>query len=422
MRTIQQRLHEHASPTVPPSLNWKALDMENIINNRPKRTAATWARLAYHLAILALLLVRCGPRAGGAGTPEYAIDVLAGYPDIEISVSLADCSNYTECESLKPPLTETNVDRHSKADALKLAADPVQFKRSASNSIPPIQPFALPEPLRSVDKSPLYILAPFMQPVTMVITPIPRIRLNPLPSPPPVLLEVNSKSKIIRTAPVISLIAGSVWYDVLQPERESATRREPLPGFATSLRYRPAATSVLAPVYGISYQHYRYVARAEGSWRANAHSPGSLDTIYRNLTTGEETYAFTDSLPAQYNYRFGNTNTHRLITIAAGISAQTQHSKFNLIAAAGAGATYRLGSSGREVVTVPVSEPLVATKDRFSFGLYGEVGLGYQLTSTWNVTLTARGQILARNVLENRLVDELVRSYGVGLGVQYRLR
>ena len=111
-------------------------------------------------------------------------------------------------------------------------------------------------------------------------------------------------------------IAGSTNYfnpnyrSVAPDARTPAPYEKPLLGWQTSVRLQRSFNKNWHLAFGLQWQELRYRTHFNQREMVNLYRPGTIDTIFVNQFTGEETYVYRDSVPGVRTRRFQHYNRH----------------------------------------------------------------------------------------------------------------
>lgn len=153
-----------------------------------------------------------------------------------------------------------------------------------------------------------------------------------------------------------------------------------------SLRYTRPLGKKLFVSTGIELRNYRFrTAFEQVDNNARIYQPGTVDTIFRNLTTGEDRVVTTDTVGGIRSLRFGNDNTVTEIGLPLLIGRKWNLGRHDFSLAAGPRVGLIVARDGRTVIESNQVTDL-GTAPQFSKNLNFagrlEVGYGFQLTPT----------------------------------------
>jgi len=142
---------------------------------------------------------------------------------------------------------------------------------------------------------------------------------------------------------------------------------------------------------GVNYQSLRFKSAFENTEVVNVFNPNTIDAVFTNSITGEESFSFRDSIPNVRTRNFQHFNSHASITlpILAGITFTSN--RFNYSLHSGISLQVLRYSSGRislmngTVLELP-DKNLYANRVRLALLL--ETQLSYQLTNKLHVINT----------------------------------
>ncbi|MGB3547760.1 MAG: outer membrane beta-barrel protein [Saprospiraceae bacterium] len=148
-----------------------------------------------------------------------------------------------------------------------------------------------------------------------------------------------------------SLSGGANLTEVDAPE--SLTDFTPRPGYYADLRVTKRFGPPWSVPGGSAYRQLRYRENLEEDRAVRLFRPGTVDTVFVGELTGNETYAFTDTIPGRRETRFQYHNRRNIVTLPLLIGWQTgpenSAADWNLRLRAGLEFTFWEQSSGRTI-------------------------------------------------------------------------
>ncbi|MEM9929221.1 MAG: hypothetical protein AAF840_05355 [Bacteroidota bacterium] len=147
---------------------------------------------------------------------------------------------------------------------------------------------------------------------------------------------------------------------------------------------------------GPELRNYRFRTAFENTDpNARIYQPGTVDTIFRNLTTGEESIVTTDTVPGVRTRRFGHDNTVLELGISLLLGREWRAGRHVFALSAGPRLGFTLSQDGRTVVgTNRVTDLASAPQfnESFRFNARLEAGYAFQLTPTLSVLGRVAGE------------------------------
>ncbi|MEM1357732.1 MAG: hypothetical protein AAGF89_06015 [Bacteroidota bacterium] len=193
-----------------------------------------------------------------------------------------------------------------------------------------------------------------------------------------------------------------------------------------SLRYERPLTQNWFLSTGIDLRNYRFRTAFENvDPDARLYRPGTIDTIFRNLTTGEERTVFTDTVPGTVIRRFGNDNVVTEIGIPLLIAYRWASKKHALSLAIGPRLGLVVTREGRSLTgTNEVRElsevPQFGNNLRWSGRL--EAVYDYRITSSISLLAKVGGEAAFSNWSSSLDLKQRPKLVGGQLGLRFLLR
>lgn len=204
-------------------------------------------------------------------------------------------------------------------------------------------------------------------------------------------VTVDPAKSIVKTkrSTAISLLAGPVVYGAGYDEpTETVT-----PQLSVQLRvgFEQILTDRWFVAAGLDYRHLRFQSAFEDvDHNARIYQPGTVDTIFRNLTTGEETVSTTDTVGGTRIRRFLNHNVVRSVGGSVLLGYQQTFGNHRLSLAAGPRVDFLLGREGKVVagdleITDFTDAAAFGRNVRWAGRL--EAGYDWQPEGPWSISL-----------------------------------
>ncbi|MBC6993597.1 hypothetical protein QWY85_02295 [Neolewinella lacunae] len=219
----------------------------------------------------------------------------------------------------------------------------------------------------------------------------------------------------------LSLLAGpltyGLGYEQLLRTDESQLSAQLRLGYTQSLNERWFLAT------GLDLRHYRFrTAFVEVDDNARFFRPGTVDTIFRNLTTGEERIVTTDTVGGTRIRRFGNDNVVTTLGVPVLLGRSWTAGVHHLSLAAGPRIDFLLGREGRTVVNnLEVID--LATAPQFGQNIRWagrlEAGYDWQPQGRWSVALRLGTEAAFRDWSVNGS-SQKPRSLDGLIGLRYR--
>ncbi len=168
--------------------------------------------------------------------------------------------------------------------------------------------------------------------------------------------ELNTPDKLPNSVNerknlALSLTGGTVFTYVDAPG--SLTEFTPQAGYFADLRLTKYFQNNLSITGGVAYRQLVYRENLDEERAVRLFRPGTIDTVFVGELTGNETYAFTDTIPGRRETRFQYHNRRNIVTLPLLIGWQTgpenSASDWNLRLRAGLEFTFWEQSSGRTI-------------------------------------------------------------------------
>ncbi|MEO0731380.1 MAG: hypothetical protein AAFZ52_00990 [Bacteroidota bacterium] len=198
-------------------------------------------------------------------------------------------------------------------------------------------------------------------------------------------------------------------------------------GFSPSLglRYeRPFAANWLLST-GVDLRNYRFRTAFENvDTNARLYRPGTVDTIFRNLVTGEERTVFTDTIPGVRVRKFGNDNTVTEIGFSLLLGRRWITGKHSFGLAVGPRMGLVVAREGKTVVGTNEVQPL-RTSPQFGKNLRWsgrlEVAYDYHLTSSVALSAIVGGETAFTDWAASPVFRQRTNMLGGQLGLRFLL-
>lgn len=219
----------------------------------------------------------------------------------------------------------------------------------------------------------------------------------------------------------LSLMAGPVAYD-LGYDSPHQTETAQLSG-QLRLGYEQSLSERWFVAMGLELRYYRFQSAFEDiDENARIYQPGTVDTIFRNLTTGVETVSTTDTVGGTRVRRFLNDNVLTTVGLPLLVGYQQAFGSHRFSIATGPRVDFLLSREGKAVVgNLEVIDFTEAPQygQRLRWGGRLEAGYDWQPRGSWSVTLRVGAQASLSDWSTNNSRQRPTSFDGM-LGLRYR--
>lgn len=416
----------HDLPTTPdsPDLAWEAM-AANVLPPTPPEEEPDKIRPIiwwWFAGAMGLLLIGLSVWANEEHTPEddrstreVVVESIETSDEADASVTTNtlpgkkdNASSLAELPAVKEAAPQSGPDQPGLTQAVKKSPPVVRSEASASEQMPPemlsgnareeVLGFAAAEDREESPK-------PASRAEARSPQQLPQLAIGALAVEDPALsamVSPEAKEQEGKSAASLSVMVGGAGFQSRYTEsatwlQDEANELSP----ELSLRYTRPVGKKLFISTGVEFRNYRFRTAFENvDTDARIYQPGTVDTIFRNLITGEERIVTTDTVGGTRTLRFGNDNSVLELGVPLMIGRRWSLGRHDFSLAAGPRIGLVLARTGR-TVTAPNLITDVEAAPQFSrdLNLAGrlEFGYGFQLTPVISLT----GNIGAESALND---------------------
>ncbi len=247
---------------------------------------------------------------------------------------------------------------------------------------------------------------------------------NEMPSPVVKITDIDDSSSD-QGKNLLSLTAGgftqqSPYSSGAIPEAEVS---QSSPQF--SLQYSKILSDRWQIGAGIDGRYYRFRTAFENlDENARLYRPGTVDTIFRNVSTGEERIVFTDTIPGTRLRKFGNDNSISELGLSLVLSRRWQFGRHGFLLSAGPRVGLVIGREGRTTnqlnqVSDLVDAPQYGKDLRISGRL--EAGYSFDINHRWSFMAQLGAESSLSNWASGTTLTQrpTLLSGSLGIGVKW---
>lgn len=359
---LEDKIGEHRATDIPAELGWERMSagiLAGIAERKKRRRVAFWLWWTTGVAALAVLLTLwfISQRVELGCFPVGALNI-AFREEVEIcEPQVARSTSKKELPSIIPMTNETiPFSNHNQT----VVAERVPFfEKNKSISINNNHP--LPPSTPTLVESALQLAENLDNNSITTVSNLSEMQIHLLPTLTFFIENVSNEAltnpskcpefqRIAKWQIEIAGYTNSFQSNYRSQESGVATPaayETPLLGWQTGIRLRRKLSEHWRLSTGVQWQQLRYRSNFSKREAINLYRPGTIDTIFINQFTGEETYVYRDSVPGVRSRNFQHYNTHNALQIPLLFGYEMDGGRWSVAMQAGVNLHLYYRSQGR---------------------------------------------------------------------------